>query len=535
MPWTGFVVVVVATGLLELGDPEPEDPGDHTAQPHGLRQPVEAVGGCADRGGEPGGNAAAACHVSDALAQRAADATDGLSDAAGRPTDGLTQPAGGAVHRVAQATGGLGEPTRQAGGPRRRCTGSNVADEWRRSSGPLAAHLRPVAPGCARTRFAARSARRQRPAPCRVAAPDPVRTDGSQHDGRSREGRAGRRRSAWAARQRVRRNAGRCDGCAGHGNACECVAHRSRSTAVVVHARAAVRRSENAATDEGARGDEETRQRFLRLGHDRKLALESLSGAPQQCLDGSDLHPFVVGDLLVGPPRAFAHGEDMSVARREATERLVHQFAVDGGQDDLFGGICTGQAHGLLRGELQVVRRRTAGAPPQHVGADVAGDHGEPGVEAPLARKPWQCLPRAGESLLRGVLGLVAIMQPPLAEAEQPLVIARVEVPERRGITSLTSLDECAITVEVDVVGEACQLFFPERQPIPSLPPPRTRSHYARLLAVFEEIALRIVVNGGWKFLHNKVEELARERRERRRVPPSTRRPRVIGRGAESQ
>ena len=60
-------------------------------------------------------------------------------------------------------------------------------------------------------------------------------------------------------------------------------------------------------------------------------------------------------------------------------------------------------------------------------------------------------------------------------EAKEPLVVARVEIPERRGVTGLTPLDEHAIALEVHIVAEARQLFFTERQlllvPSPSVCP----------------------------------------------------------------
>ena len=232
-------------------------------------------------------------------------------------------------------------------------------------------------------------------------------------------------------------------------------------------------------------------KRLLRLGHDGELTLEGLAGTPEQRFDGSDLDALVVGDLLVGPAGALAHGEHVTVARRQAVERTVDQLAVDGGQDEFLGGVLADHADRVLRGELQVVGRRAARATAQHVGADVSGDHGEPGIEAPLAREARQRLPGAGECFLRRVLGLVAVVQSAQAEAEQPLVVARVEVSECGGVAGLAPLDERAIAVKVDVVAEAGQLFFAERQLFPSLPLRSAShsggtSHYARVSRVFE-------------------------------------------------
>ena len=220
----------------------------------------------------------------------------------------------------------------------------------------------------------------------------------------------------------------------------------------------------NARRNERAGGDEEAGQRLLRFGDDGELALECLAGPPQQRLDRPDLDALVVRDLLVGPSRALPHGEHVAVACREAVERAVDQFAVDRSEDEILGRVLTHHTDGMLRSELQVVGGRAARAATQHVGADVAGDHGQPRVEATLAGEARQRLPRAGERLLRGVLGLVAIVEPAHAEAKQPLVVPRVQVAERRRVPGLATLDERAVAIEIDVVAKAAELFLAERQ-----------------------------------------------------------------------
>ena len=92
--------------------------------------------------------------------------------------------------------------------------------------------------------------------------------------------------------------------------------NRPGAAALVLHARAAVRHPEDGAADERTGGDEEAGQRLLRLGDDGELALEGLACPPEQRLDRPDLDALVVGDLLVGPARALAHGEHVAVARR---------------------------------------------------------------------------------------------------------------------------------------------------------------------------------------------------------------------------
>ena len=223
----------------------------------------------------------------------------------------------------------------------------------------------------------------------------------------------------------------------------------------MVHGGTAVRCPEDGAPDECAGGDEEASQGFLRLGHDGKLTLEGLAGTPEERFDGSDLDTLVVGDLLIGPAGALAHRQHVTVARRQAVERTVDQLAVHRGQDELLGGVLADHADGTLRSELHVVGGRAAGATAQHVGADVPGDDGKPGVEAPLACKARQRLPGPSECLLRRVLGLVPVVQSAEAESKEPLVVASVEISECSRVTCLTPLHERAITIEVDIVAEA--------------------------------------------------------------------------------
>ena len=204
-------------------------------------------------------------------------------------------------------------------------------------------------------------------------------------------------------------------------------------------------------------------QGFLRIGDDGELALERLAGTPQQGFDRSDLDAFMVRDLLVGPPGALAHGKHVTVARREPVECAVHQLAVDCRQHELLRSVFSDDTDRALRGQLQIVSRRAAGAPAEHVRADVSCDHREPRIETPLSSKAGQCLPGARERFLRGVLGLMSIVEPAEAEAKQALVVARVEVPECGGIACLTAFNEHAVTVQVDVVGQACEFFFAER------------------------------------------------------------------------
>ncbi len=282
------------------------------------------------------------------------------------------------------------------------------------------------------------------------------------------------------------------DRSAGDGHPDHGVAQPAPAATLVLHAGAAVSHLEEGAAEECAGGDEEAGQRLLRFGDDGKLALECLAGPPQQRLDGSDLDALMVRDLLVGPPRALAHGEHVSVARRQAVEGAVDELAIDRGQDDLLGRIFTGDADRVLCGQFQVVGRRAARAAAQHVRADIPRDHRQPRVETPFAGEARQRLPRAGERFLRCVLGLVALVQPAETEAEEPLVVAGIEVAECGGVTRLAALDEHAITVQVDVVAETRQLLLAKRQCL--VPPPFDlvsggRSHYVRTSTDFEGLA----------------------------------------------
>ncbi len=269
---------------------------------------------------------------------------------------------------------------------------------------------------------------------------------------------------------------GRDEGCSDGSSRDRHTSHRvakpfAGAATLVVDARTAVGDAEEGTLEERTGRDEEPGQRALRFGHGRELALERLAGPPQQSLDGPDLDALVISDLLVGPPRFLAHGEDVAMTSGETIERPVHELAVDCREDELLGGVLAHDADGMLRGELQVVGRRAAGPTTQHVGADVAGDHGEPRVEAPLAGETRQRLPCSSKGFLSRVLRLVAVVQATKAEAKEPVVVARVEVPERGGIARLAALNECAVALQIDVVTETCQLILAKRH-FPSLPAP---------------------------------------------------------------
>jgi hypothetical protein len=205
---------------------------------------------------------------------------------------------------------------------------------------------------------------------------------------------------------------------------------------------------------------EETTEHALGLRQHGELALEGLAGPPQQGLDGPDLDPFVIGDLLVGPSRSLSHGQHMAMADGKSAEGPVDQFAIDSSQDELFGSLVGASTDVLMRAEFQIVGGRAPRPTAQHVRADVAGDHRQPGVEAPLAGTIGKGLPCSCESLLRCVLCLVAIVEPPQAEAKQPLVVARVQVAEGSRISRLAPLHQDPVAIEINVVAQAGELFL---------------------------------------------------------------------------
>jgi hypothetical protein len=145
----------------------------------------------------------------------------------------------------------------------------------------------------------------------------------------------------------------------------------------------------------------------------------------------------------------------VAVADRETVQDPVYQLAVDCGQEHLVHSGARGAPDRLKGAEFQVLGRGAAGAAPQHVGADVPADHGQPGIEAALPGEVRQRLPGSGKGLLSCILGFMAIVQPPQAEAQQPLVVAGVQASEGGRIPGLTPFHERAVPVEVHVVAQS--------------------------------------------------------------------------------
>ena len=90
----------------------------------------------------------------------------------------------------------------------------------------------------------------------------------------------------------------------------------------------------------------------------------------------------------------------------------------------------------------------------------LAGDDRQPGIEPPFSGKVGQGFPGSREGFLRGVFGLVTIVQPSQAEAQQAFVVAGVETPEGAGITGLAALHQNPVAIQVDVVAQPCELFL---------------------------------------------------------------------------
>jgi hypothetical protein len=254
---------------------------------------------------------------------------------------------------------------------------------------------------------------------------------------------------------------GGCDGGRGDGYPGECSAEcaPARST---TPARGeggdAVRRAHDHGPDGGTYAEQEAGQWSPGLRQDQEFALECLAGPPEQRLDRSDFDPLVISDLLVRPAAILAQRQHMAMAHRKAVECPVGQLPVIGSDDHLLRRRSTGHAHWRARAELQVLRWSVPRTPPQHVGAYVSGDDRQPRVETPLPGKIGQGFPGPREGFLRGVFGLVPIVQPAHAEAQQAFVVASVKSPERARVTGLAALHQNPVAIQVDVVAQPCEL-----------------------------------------------------------------------------
>ena len=71
----------------------------------------------------------------------------------------------------------------------------------------------------------------------------------------------------------------------------------------------------------------------------------------------------------------------------------------------------------------------------------------------------------------------VPVVQPPETEAEEPFVVAGVQVSERSRVAGLAPLDERAVPLQIDVVTKASELFLAKRHlSRPLKRPPSRRS-----------------------------------------------------------
>ena len=150
----------------------------------------------------------------------------------------------------------------------------------------------------------------------------------------------------------------------------------------------------------------------------------------------------------------------MAMTHRKSVERPVGQLSVIGRDDHLVRCRGTGHTHWRARAELEVLRWGAARTAPLHVGADVSGDDRQPRVETPLSGKVGQGFPGPSEGFLRGVFGLVTIVQPAEAEAQQAFVVAGVKTPEGARVTGLAALHQNPVAIQVDVVAQSCELFL---------------------------------------------------------------------------
>ena len=81
----------------------------------------------------------------------------------------------------------------------------------------------------------------------------------------------------------------------------------------------------------------------------------------------------------------------------------------------------------------------------------------------------------------------MAVVQPAQTEAQEALVVPRVEVAEGSRVTGLASFDQGAVALEVDVVAEACELDLAERHF--SVPPPHSCTHQQEVSHIMPETA----------------------------------------------
>src|SRR5207302_3462136 len=102
--------------------------------------------------------------------------------------------------------------------------------------------------------------------------------------------------------------------------------------------------------------------------------------------------------------------------------------------------------------ELDLGTRLDAAPPPVVVDAQPRGDHGHPGIEAPLAIEAGQRLERLHERFLRELLGLGAITDPALAEGAHTVEVPAVQIVERGRVARLPRLDQLTVAGEIDVL-----------------------------------------------------------------------------------
>jgi hypothetical protein len=177
------------------------------------------------------------------------------------------------------------------------------------------------------------------------------------------------------------------------------------------------------------------------IGEHHELPLEGLPRPPQEGVDGRDRDPFNLGDALCRPLCALPQAQDALVAVGQVGEGLRRHREVDLAQE-----LCIDVLAVDLDGMMgHLVHRDDPGAAPQHVGADVAGDHRQPRVEAAVPAELRQRPPGSREGLLYGLLGIVVGVQSAQAEPQKPSVVSLVEFRERAFVAHLAPLHELAV------------------------------------------------------------------------------------------
>ena len=176
-------------------------------------------------------------------------------------------------------------------------------------------------------------------------------------------------------------------------------------------------------------------------------------------------HPEPVRDLLVGPPLELPQNEGVAMVLGESGEDLGHPLAFLAALQDLerifrmIPGILVEVVHA-------VVASGAARPGPGHVQRDVGGDPGNPRLEGVAAIEPGEALVHPEHGLLGGLVGVVRVVEDPLADVpSQPavppvdlgerLIVAGLEVEDQHPVVEVSIRAECSPRMAVAGLGGA--------------------------------------------------------------------------------